>query len=349
VSLILAFLIAPVPTLALILTMPLIALPISALTRKIRKRSTKSLGALGSSVQVLTQMFQGVRTVKAFRAEERELAGFERVNEAYLHSTMRMVRAIASTHGVTLLLSHFGMALMLLALGWFTIHRGFFASSAQLMVLMLLISTIYTSIKKTTRVWARIQESVGASDRLLEILDERAEIVEKPGARAVETFASAVRFENVAFSYDSTDAFALRGLDLELRQGETLALVGPSGSGKSTVIDLVARFLDPSGGRVSVDGTDLRDLKLDSWTAQYAMVGQAPFLFHATIEENIRYGKPDATRREVEAAARAAHIHEFIESLPEGYATDVAEAGTRLSGGQRQRITIARALLKGAP
>jgi ABC-type multidrug transport system fused ATPase/permease subunit len=134
-----------------------------------------------------------------------------------------------------------------------------------------------------------------------------------------------------------------------VRPGETLALVGHSGAGKSTLIDLIARFIDPDQGRITAGGRDLRELTLDSWTALYAMVGQVPFLFHDTLRENIRYGKPDATEAEIEAAARAAHIHDFIRMLPRGYDTVVGDEGSRLSGGQRQRITIARAILKGAP
>jgi ABC-type multidrug transport system fused ATPase/permease subunit len=131
--------------------------------------------------------------------------------------------------------------------------------------------------------------------------------------------------------------------------GETLALVGPSGAGKTTTVDLLARFIDVSSGRITVDGHDLRELTLGSWTGLYAMVGQVPFLFHANVRENILYGKPGASQGEVEAAARAAHIHDFIVSLPKGYDTIVGDQGARLSGGQRQRITIARAILKGAP
>jgi ABC-type multidrug transport system ATPase subunit/predicted negative regulator of RcsB-dependent stress response len=153
----------------------------------------------------------------------------------------------------------------------------------------------------------------------------------------------------MSFQYPGGEAPALREIELEIRSGETLALVGPSGAGKSTLVDLVARFIDPSAGRITVDGVDLRELKLADWNALHAMVGQVPFLFHSTIGENIAYGKPGATVPEIESAARAAHIHDFIATLPQGYATSVADMGSRLSGGQRQRITIARALLKGAP
>ncbi|MEM8714007.1 MAG: ATP-binding cassette domain-containing protein, partial [Planctomycetota bacterium] len=174
-------------------------------------------------------------------------------------------------------------------------------------------------------------------------------------ARELTGLGSGIRFDGVGFEYKNdgeeggdpyAQRFALSGLDLHVRPGETLALVGPSGSGKSTLLDLVARFVDPTEGRITVDEHDLRDVTFDSLTSLYALVTQAPFLFHASISENIRYGKPDATDAEVEAAARAANIHEFIVGLSEGYETNVKDAGTRLSGGQRQRITIARALLR---
>jgi ABC-type multidrug transport system fused ATPase/permease subunit len=174
-------------------------------------------------------------------------------------------------------------------------------------------------------------------------------VVEKPGARAIRGLGSGLRFERVSFAYAAGGGDAVADFELSVRPGETLALVGPSGAGKSTIVDLVARFIDPTRGRITVDGLDLRDLTLDSWTAQYAMVGQTPFLFHTSIGENIRYGRADATPEQVERAARAAGIHDFVAGLPHGYETDVADAGSRLSGGQRQRITIARAFLKDAP
>lgn len=349
VSIALTFLVAPVPTSIMLVALPTVVIPVAVLARKVRKGSHKSLTKLGASVQALTQMFQGIRAVKAFRAEERELEQYRRINEEYVHSTMRMVGAIAMSSSWTIVFTHVGLALLLVGVGWLTLFRGGFTDGGTMATFLFLVSNVYTNIKKTTRTWTRVQESVGAAERLQALLDEPADIVERPGARAIQGLGTGLRFERVSFTYPGSHEPALREIELEVRPGETLALVGASGAGKSTLVDLVARFIDPSEGAIRVDGLDLRELTLDSWTAQYALVGQTPFLFHTTIEENIRYGRPSASRAEVEAAARAAGIHDFVAALPQGYATDVADMGARLSGGQRQRITIARAILKGAP
>jgi len=346
-SIVFAALIAPGPTLIMAAAMIFIALPVTLLSRKVRKGSAKSVTQLGSSVQALTQMFSGIRTVKAFRAEERELEEYRRINEGYVRATMRMVRALSLSQASTLFLSHMGMGIVIVVIG--SVAAGQFNSMTELGTFLGLISGIYSSVKDFSKSITYVQESVGASGRIQALLDEHAEIVERPGAQELRALGAGLRFERVSFSYPGGDGNAVEEFTLEVRPGETLALVGPSGSGKSTIVDLVARFIDPVQGRVSVDGRDLRDLTFDSWNRMYAMVGQTPFLFHATIEENIRYGRHDATQAEIEAAARAAGIHEFILGLPDGYATNVADAGSRLSGGQRQRITIARAFLKGAP
>ncbi len=346
-SLVFAACIAPVPTLIVAAAMVFIALPVTLLSRKVRKGSSKSVTQLGSSVQALTQMFSGIRTVKAFRAEERELADYRRINDGYLRATMKMVRALALSQASTLFLSHAGMGLMIVVIGSLATRQ--FDGITELASFLGLVSGIYGSVKDVSKALTYAQESVGASERIQALLDERADIVERADAGTISSLGSGLSFERVSFQYPGGDGNAVEDFTLHVRPGETLALVGPSGAGKSTIVDLVARFLDPVEGQVRVDGRDLRDLSLDSWTAMYAMVGQVPFLFHTTIEENIRYGRPDATQAEVEAAAKAAGIHEFILALPEGYRTDVADAGSRLSGGQRQRITIARAFLKGAP
>lgn len=348
-SLLFAAFIAPLPTLFVAIGLVFIVFPVAKLSRRVRRGSSKSLSTLGSSVQALSQMFQGIRTVKAFRAEEREMARYREINESYVRSTMRMVRAQALSAASTLLFSHVGMAALVVVVGYLTLREGVFTNEKDMATFFLSVAAAYASVKDMTKAVTQVQESVGASERIQSLLDERADVVERPGARAVTGLGTGLRFEGVTFAYVDGDGDAIGDLELALHPGETLALVGPSGSGKSTIIDLVARFIDPTRGRVAVDGHDLRDLTVDSWTAQYAMVGQTPFLFHTSIEENIRYGKPDATHAQVEAAARAAGIHDFIQALPEGYATNVADAGSRLSGGQRQRITIARAFLKDAP
>jgi subfamily B ATP-binding cassette protein MsbA len=260
-----------------------------------------------------------------------------------------VARTQATANGLTILLSQGGMALLVVLLGWLTIRYGVFGSEKDMAAFFLCVATMYASLRNVTKEIAIVMESAGSAERIQALFDERPDVVEKPGARTIAGLGSGLRFERVSYAYPDGHGKAVIEFDLHVRPGETLALVGPSGAGKSTVVDLVARFIDPTEGRICVDGVDLTDLTLDSWTAQYAMVGQTPFLFHATIGENISYGRPEATQSEVEDAARAAGIHDFVASLPEGYQTNVADAGSRLSGGQRQRITIARAFLKGAP
>ncbi len=343
------FYVAPVPTLIVLAFLPLALWPVSRLTRKVRRGSKKSLTSLGASVQALSQMFSGIRTVKSFGGEERELARYRGLNESYLKHSMRMVGAVALSTAWTAFYSIAGIALLVFAMGWLQIRFRIFGSSAVLVAFFMMVARFSNFVKDLTRALSKVEESVGASERIQALLDERPDVVERAGARSIRSLGKGLRFERVSFRYPSGERPAIREVELEVRPGETLALVGPSGAGKSTLVDLAARFIDPTQGRVSVDGHDLRDLRLTDWTALYAMVGQTPFLFHSTVAENIAYGKPDASRQEIEAAARAANIHDFIVSLPDGYATDVADMGTRLSGGQRQRITIARALLKGAP
>jgi len=348
-GLVLAVFMAPKAAFAVMIGLPIVLLPVLLLGKKVRKGSTKSLSSLGSSVQVLAQMFQGIRTVKAFRAEDRELESYREQNATYISDSMRMVRALSATHAGTTLLTFSGIGGMLILIGWMQIKFETFATGGEMAAFFILVSQATTNLKRTSRMWSRVQESVGATERLQELLEEAEDVMEQSDAHSIAGIEREIRLEGVSFQYPESDRKALDGIDLTIEKGETLALVGASGSGKTTLVDLVARFLDPDSGRITVDGHGLRKLTKDSWVSQFAMVSQSPFLFHATIEENIRYGKPSATRDEVVAAAQAAGIHEHIESLPDGYATDVADMGARLSGGQRQRLTIARALLKGAP
>ncbi len=340
---------APKMTVYLLFGLPVLALPIAIFAKKVRKGSKKSLTSLGSSVQVLSQMFQGVRTVKAYRQEEKELERFSQVNEDYLKQSMRMVRAIALSRSWALVLGHGGVALLLLPVGYFAIKGELFTEPSKMLMFFMAMAQLNSHVKRLAKAVTTIQESVGASDRLQELLDERVDLAEAENPKEPTDLVDEIRFNDVTFCYRDDDTPAVKGLNLSVKRGETLAIVGPSGAGKSTIADLVCRFVDPTEGALLIDGVDLREISLEAWCRLFGHVDQTPFLFHASIEENIRYGNPSASDEEVEQAARAANIHDFIMSLQDGYATDVADAGSRLSGGQRQRLVIARALLKNAP
>jgi len=340
---------APWITVGILVALPLALVPVALLTRKVKRGSRRSMNSLGASVQALTQMFQGVRTVKSFGGEERELERYRRLNEGYMRSSMKMVRAIALSHSWSAFYSIAGIGVLVLVVGVIQLTWHPFESGGVVVGLMVWVARLSNHVKDTTKAITKFSEAAGACERINELLAESVDVQEADEPEPISALGDGIRFEGVTFLYPEGEAPAIRDLDLAIRPGETLALVGPSGAGKSTLVDLVARFVDPSEGRIVVGGHDLRRVKLADWTALYAMVSQSPFLFHSTIGENIAYGRDGATQVEVEAAARSADIHDFILSLPDGYETNVADMGTRLSGGQRQRITIARALLKGAP
>ncbi len=336
-------------TLLILVGLPLLLVPVSLLLRRVSTGSNKSLATLGEATQVLSQIFSGIRTVKAYRAQEREIERYTEANQAYVGETMRMVKASALSGSWTIVYTHAGLAVVVLVIGWLSMRNPSMADGGEMLTFFILISRAYSSMKRTTKAMGKVAESQGAYERLRGLLEETNEIQDQPGAVEAQGLGAGLRFENVGFWYVTPDEPALVGVDLELKPGETLALVGPSGSGKSTLIDLVSRFMDPTEGRITIDGRDLRELTLDSWSRQVSMVTQSPFLFHTTVGENIRYGRPGASQDDVIAAAKAADIHEFLKALPRGYDTNVEDAGHRLSGGQRQRITIARAVLHGAP
>lgn len=205
-------------------------------------------------------------------------------------------------------------------------------------------------VKKLSRVNANLQQAVAASERIFELLDTHTEVREGPGAEPLPPFRHAIAFEGVGFGYeDGHGCNTLRGVSLTVRAGQMIAIVGRSGAGKTTLVNLLPRFYDVTEGRITIDGRDIRDVTLTSLRAQIGIVTQETVLFDDSIAANIAFGAPGATRAEVEAAARAAHAHDFITALPDGYATTIGERGQRLSGGQRQRLAIARALLRNSP
>jgi len=230
--------------------------------------------------------------------------------------------------------------------GGFRVLEGRMAWPSLMTFLMALMQT-HEPARMLAHTYANIQYNIPGAERLNQLMAIRTEIADRSDARPLRKAPQRIRFENVSFAYEH--APVLEEINLEIRTGEVIGLVGPSGSGKSTLMNLSVRFYDPTAGRITFDGVDLREVRLQDLMRQVAIVLQEPFLFGDTVRENIRYGRPTATAAEVEAAARAAHLHDEILTLPRGYETRIGPGGHGLSGGQRQRINIARALLKDAP
>lgn len=307
--------------------------------RPMFKSIREQLGVLSTTMQ---ESLTGIHVVKAFAREPYELARFDRENNTWLERRVRVIRVWANNWPFF----NFLIALSIfLLLGW----GGPRALREEITVgtLFALISYVLMLNGPTQRLGflVNLAATAGASaTRIFEIMDTPSEIEEKPGAIVLEDVRGQVVFDRVSFAYQD-DRPVLHEVSLRAEPGQTIALMGPTGSGKSTIINLIPRFYDPTAGRILIDGIDIRDVTLSSLRRHIGLVLQEPFLFSATIAENIAYGRPEASAAEIEAAARAARAHEFIMSFPDGYQTRVGERGVTLSGGQRQRIAIARALL----
>src|SRR3990172_1425438 len=291
---------------------------------------------------VLQENLSGQRVVKAFAREQYESVKFAKEAKTLFERSYETNRIQAFN---TPLLSGIWM-LAMVAVAWFgayQIHAGALSGGelAEFMLQLTLLQMPVRSLGWIVMLFARAQSS---GQRIYDILDAESAVKEKPHAVELRDAKGQVRFENVSFSYDVVSA-VLRGIDIDARPGQVLALLGPTGSGKTTIVNLLPRFYDVTGGRITVDGTDIRDVTLASLRRAIGIVQQDVFLFSATIRENIAYGAVDSSQEEVERVAKAARIHDFIMSLPEGYDTWVGERGVTLSGGQRQRVAIARTLL----
>jgi len=321
---------------------PLMAIPLYRQGRRVSKRSSKSLQAMGDTTESLNQIFTGFRTIKSFQLEGSMLRDFEASTTTFLGRVQRMLRAKGRSMAQTFVTYQFGFGVLLVMLGYVVlVERRIGFDDVALVIAPL--ATTYQHVKRLTRSWHVLMESAGALQGIEAILREPTDHA-AVGGKSLPSVRGDVELRDVWFAYD--DKPVLQGIDLRVAAGQTVALVGPSGGGKSTTIDLLMRFHDPSRGAVLIDGQDLRELRLADYRAHTAVVSQQAFLFNTTIRENIAYGRPGATQAEIEAAARAASIHDFVCSLPAGYDTLAGERGSNLSGGQMQRITIARAILR---
>jgi ATP-binding cassette subfamily B protein/subfamily B ATP-binding cassette protein MsbA len=294
----------------------------------------------------LQQTLSGIQVVQAFAQEGREERRFQELTG----ESLRAQRRGLLVSGLCNLASGLAVTLGTATVLWVGSHDVLQGrlSLGELVVFLAYLVTLQGNLTAFTAVYAALQEIGPSADRVLEMLDAELEVMDRPGAADLPPAVGHVRLEGVMFGYEPGRP-VLRGVSLEVLPGQTVAVVGATGAGKTTLVSLVPRFFDPWEGRVLVDGRDVRDVRVKGLRGQVGLVLQEPFLFPMSITENIAYGRPGASRAEVEAAARAANAHEFVARLPQGYDTVVGQRGATLSGGERQRLSIARALLKGAP
>ncbi|MGR3434133.1 MAG: ABC transporter transmembrane domain-containing protein [Shimia sp.] len=338
---------APKLTLTVLLIVPAVALPIVVLGRRLRRLSRENQDLIAASSGNASEALLSLQTVQAFTAETRTRGAFADVTEKSFASAKARIAVRAQVTAIIIFVVFSGI-LGVLWIGARDVQGGAM-SPGELVQFLIYAGIVAGSVAALSELWSELQRAAGATERLIELM-EATDAIDDPEAPAPVPAATGIAFEHVAFSFPARpDERALDGVSFAIAPGETVALVGPSGAGKSTVIQLLLRFFDPAQGRVTLGGTDLRDMARTDLRGRMALVPQDPVIFAASAAENIAFGRPDATRAEVEAAARAAAAHDFIAALPEGYDTYVGERGVMLSGGQKQRIAIARAILRDAP
>ncbi len=334
----------------LLLFIPAIIFSAVRIGRRVRSTTRTGQDQLADVQNILHETITGNRIVKAFGMESWEVARFRKAAQRLFRANLRSVAAAAISSPLMDIFGSIAIALLLL-LGRDRIAHNQL-SLGDFVTFVAVVLSMYNPVRKFAVFNNSFQQALGASSQLFKFMDTEDVVLEKTGAKALPRFANSIRFEGVCFSYqeDGTDSREiLHGIDLEVRRGEILAVVGSSGAGKSTLVHLLPRFFDVTAGRILVDGQDVRNVTLSSLRSQVGIVTQETVLFNDTVRNNIAYGQPHVPMKEVEAAARAALAHDFILKLPAGYDTVIGERGVRLSGGERQRLAIARALLKNAP
>ncbi|MBA3684522.1 MAG: ABC transporter ATP-binding protein [Planctomycetes bacterium] len=329
------------------LLLPMLA-TVGALLRRVRQRSRRARERMADNLAALEQITSGIRVIKAMGSSVAEGERYARANHRLFDASMRLARSRSVVDSLTSL-AIFAITGSALVGGSWAISRGWITAD-KLFAFIGALGFATSNLRAGNRAWGDLQEALPSAERVFEILDRPSRIVDRPDAVDCPAPRSLIRLEGVHFAYGPGDE-VLNRLDLDIPVGKTIALVGESGAGKSTILNLLPRFYDPTAGRVTIDGVDIRSFRQRSLVAKVAIVQQDSFLFDDTIAANIRYGRPEASDAEIETAARRAHLHDTIISLEGGlgYATPVGDRGERLSGGQRQRVAIARALLRDAP
>ncbi|MFA5339406.1 MAG: ABC transporter ATP-binding protein [Candidatus Omnitrophota bacterium] len=324
---------------------PLIMFPIVQIGKKLRKISRQTQEQMGNVTTTLVETIGGMRIVKAFSMEPYERDKFAEQNNGLYKMFMRSAKREKALDWLTEFTA-VGCGCVILWMG----GREFIARGvdpAGFIAFIFAIFMLARPLSALGKINSINQKALGAAERIFELLDMEMTVREKPGAAKMDDFRGSIVFDKIDFSYEKEAV--LKGIDLTVKRGEILAIVGPSGSGKSTLVNLIPRFYDPNNGRILIDNNDIKEVTFDSLRGQVGIVTQETILFHDTIKTNIAYGNQAASGEEIINAAKVANAHDFISKLPKGYDTIVGERGYRLSGGERQRIAIARAVLKDEP
>jgi subfamily B ATP-binding cassette protein MsbA len=333
--------------LAALVVFPLALAPIYRFGRRIRHSSGEGQQILADLNGQVHETLAGMRVVKAFSAEKHEMKKFQATNDKFFAVTMRWIRAFAASSPVVETIATVALLLLIIWLA----HRVFFNHNITVGVFgafLATTATLYPQLKNFNGIWSQLQHALASVERCFEILDIPDSMADTQGAVEVKPLQKQLEFKNVSFEYLPGHP-VLRNVSFTLKQGEVVALVGPSGGGKSTLADLVPRFYQPTSGQILWDGQDLTNIKLASLRSHIGLVTQETILFHDSILNNIAYGKPGSSFRQVQAASESAYAKEFIENTPKGFNTPIGDRGVKLSGGQRQRLAIARAILKNPP
>ncbi|HET9407597.1 MAG TPA: ABC transporter ATP-binding protein [Candidatus Sulfotelmatobacter sp.] len=336
----------------LLLFVPIIIHSSRKIGSRVRSSTRHGQDKLADVQNILHETITGNRIVKAFNTESWEISRFRLAARRLFRANLRSVAAAAVSSPLMDILGMTGIAFLLLIGRGRIVHGEMTASGFVAFIAG--VFSLYNPVRKIALFNNNFQQALGASSEIFRFMDVEDDVREKPRAKSLPSFSKSVHFHDVSFCYACDGAgdeprAVLRNINLEVGKGEVVAFVGSSGAGKSTLVHLIPRFFDVTGGRLLIDGHDVRDVSLASLRAQVGIVTQETVLFNDTVRNNIAYGQPHVPQKDVEAAARAALAHDFIRTLPAGYDTVIGEKGVRLSGGERQRLAIARALLKNAP
>jgi subfamily B ATP-binding cassette protein MsbA len=321
---------------------PICIIPVVVFGRKVRQAGKAEESEAAQMSVILQETFAGVRVIKSFAREDYQTAQFSKSSDTQCRNSMRVRRSSDIVQPLIESVSALGVVLAMVYVYYYGIGFAKFAA------LCAGIFLLYNPVKNLSRIPMLIQKCMVSANNIFELMETKSTIADRPAARPLEECKGSIELQNVSFGYGS-EKLALREASLHIEPGKKYALVGASGAGKSTIHSLILRFYDPQSGVVKIDGRDVREITQHSLRRHIGTVTQETFLFHDTIAENIRYGNLDATREQIESAAKFAYAHDFILAQPNGYETIVGDKGCMLSGGQQQRLAIARAILKGAP